>query len=224
MNNEILQDHIKFITYEYNKRLLTHPFQFGELPSLVAYTMELVEKYTGLSGKEKHDIVINLIKDTINKKDSPKKEFAVKQLDNLVENYIDLTKSVKLSSSVSKKKKKSRGLDQTSTDRIINDIYEKIRKLNKNNISDIPHMMTLIMSFIDDYNDIKKTNKKIIALSVFNKIIAEIPGINGDQLSLYQKMGSDLVNTVISIIDGEFDINSAVELVKTGCIIFKKCC
>ena len=222
MNNEILQDHIKFIKYEFNKKLLTHPFHFGELPSIVLYTMEIVEKYTGLSSKQKYDIVIDLLTDTINsqKSNSGKKEYAIKELDKLLENYINLSKSV------NKKKvvKKNRSLNQTSTDIIINDVYEKIKKLNKNNISDIPHMMSLIMSFINDYKEIKKTNKKIIALSVFNKIISEIPSINADQLGLYQKMGNNLVTTVLSVIDGDFDINSAISLVQTGCVIFKKCC
>lgn len=210
----------------FNSTIQISSIDFHELPNLIARTMEAVNQYKDLNGENKHALVIEVLTTAIENTNvsNSKKAVTLNQLNNLIENFIDVSKG-----SVNVNKKEMVDPKSNNLIKIGEDVYNEVKQLFTNGkitmdklVKKLPFVVTSVIKVLNKIKKLKGNEKKQIAIAVINRIIDELPISDQALAKLYKKNASNLINTTIDIASGKININQIANVGFNLCKLFCK--
>lgn len=217
----------------FNSKIHITPLDFHELPNLVARTMEAADKYTTLTGDEKHTLVLDVLSRAIKGTGASelKKETALDQLDSMIENFVRVRKGA-----ISVSNKEVFDPKTTSLVQIGENVYKEVRELFDDSkvtpnklISTLPFVVTSVIKVLNKVKKLKGSEKKQVAIAVINRLLDELPipretDKDRAKIKLYKKSASSLIDTSIAVATGKINVNHVAELAKVGFSVCQMFC
>ena len=200
-------------------------------------TIETVETFFNGSGDEKKQLVVNTIMDLLDDNtniEPSENEFIRLVLESLIETVIKTSKKeISLTSKTDGKKKekgksKGKGIIELSIGQITESIIDKcvtVIKTNKYNaeniIVQIPIIIGMIMSLVENYKNLSGPEKKSVIVKVVKTLVTvKIPDLiqlkKGDQdkLALIIQILPTIIDVLVEIANGKYNINKVASLLK----------
>ena len=207
-------------------------------------TIENVEVFFNGSGDAKKNLVLNTIMDLLDdntKIEKSEKEFIRLVLESLIETVIKTSKKeISLTIKPNRKNKgksntHNNGFTELSIGQITESITDKCVTIIKTNnydaeniIIQIPIIIGMIMSLVENYKNLSGPEKKSVIVKVIKTLITvKIPELvelkEGDQdkLALIIQILPTIIDVLVEIANGKYNINKVASLLKR---IFCCCC
>ena len=196
-----------------------------------ARVVEFVDVFQTGDGDEKKSVVINTLLSLINENldiSVEDKEFIVFMLDGLIETILKTSK--KEINLATKHAPKKPSLDQ-SVGQIVDSLVDRcvtIIRVNQydaeNIIINIPIVVGMIMSIVENYKNLSGTEKKNVVVKVIKKLIGErIPTFvkleesHHKKLELVVQIVPSIIDVLIDVANGRYNINEVVSCLKKWC-------
>lgn len=217
----------------FNSKIHITPLDFHELPSLVARTMEAADKYTTLTGDEKHTLVLDVLSRAIKGTEASelKKETALDQLDSIIDNFINVSKGA-----ISVDKREVLDPKTTNLIQIGEKVYKEVREMFDDDkitlrelVKTLPFVVSSVIKVLNKVKKLKGGEKKQVAIAVINRLLDELPipretDKDRAKIKLYKKSVSSLIDTSIAVATGKINVNHVAELAKVGFSVCKLFC
>ena len=196
-----------------------------------ARVVEFVDVFQSGDGDDKKSIVVNtllkLINENLNIPDEDK-EFIVFMLDGLIETIIKTSK--KEINLATKHAQKKPSLDQ-SVGQIVDSLVDRcvtIIRVNQydaeNIIINIPIVVGMIMSIVENYKNLSGTEKKNVVVKVIKNLIGvripEFIDLNDEhnrKLELVIQIVPSIIDVLIDVANGRYNINEVLSTFKKLC-------
>tara|TARA_A100001015_G_C14991058_1_gene713977 strand:- start:405 stop:1400 length:996 start_codon:yes stop_codon:yes gene_type:complete len=196
-----------------------------------ARVVEFVDVFQTGDGDEKKEIVVQTLLNLINENldiSSEDKEFIVFMLDGLIETILKTSK--KEINLATKHAQKKPSLDQ-SVGQIVDSLVDRcvtIIRVNQydaeNVIINIPIIVGMIMSIVENYKNLSGTEKKNVVVKVIKNLIgSRIPTFidlnesHNKKLELVVQIVPSIIDVLIDVANGRYNINEVISFCKKWC-------
>ena len=205
-----------------------------DLSNIMLYSarvIEFVDVFQSGDGSEKKDIVVNTILKLVNENlDIPPedKEFIVFMLDGLIETILKTSK--KEINLATKHPQKKPTLDQ-SVGQIVDSLVDRcvtIIRVNQydaeNVIINIPIIVGMIMSIVENYKNLSGTEKKNVVVKVITNLIGvripeiiELDKTHHQKLEMVVQIVPSVIDVLIDVANGRYNINEVISSFRKWC-------